>query len=140
MQQLLEKYPYAMDAAKEWFTSQMLESMEGDTNVPEEFKEMMRQQGVPVNNLAELIWLNPRVLFDMFDENSLFIQVTGDDENGWDWNLKTNSVDYDREALNPVLKAVSFSRKECEKKAVEHALSVLNDKLNIVISETPASN
>lgn len=135
MQKLLEKYPYAMDVVREWFTAEMLKSLEKD-DVPDAFKEMMREQGVPADNVAELVAMNPRALFDMLDEQSLYVQITGDDANGWDWRIKSTEEDDDR-LLNPLLKAASFTRKECETKAVEHALSILNNKLNPVISETP---
>lgn len=135
MQKLLEKYPYSMEVVKEWFTKQMLESLEDD-ELPEEFKQMMREQGVPIDKVVELVMINPRALFDVLDEQALYVQITGDDENGWDWRIKSTEEDNER-LLNPLLKAASFTRKQCEAKAVEHALSILNNKLNPVISETP---
>jgi len=72
---LLEKYPESCKIIQEWFTNQLSKSMEEDDSVPKDFKEMVLQDGFTKERLAIIIDTNPRVLFDVFDENKLYIHI-----------------------------------------------------------------
>lgn len=123
MYNLLEKYPYATEAVRDWFMGKMIESFK-DQNVPSDFKEYMRQQGIPNDRLAQMIQGNPRVLFDVFDDNKLIINVLCIYK-GFTWDIgDVKSVQ------------VYSSRKEAEHAAVERAFQMLDEKLNIIVSET----
>lgn len=124
MYQLLEKYPYATDVVRQWFMEKMIESFK-DQSVPQDFKDFMRKQGIPNENIVKILDGNSRALFDVFDDNNLIISVVHT-ENGFTWDV--NHV-----------KNISYysSRKEAELAAVERAFQILDDKLNIIISETP---
>lgn len=123
MYNLLEKYPYATEAVRDWFMGKMIESFK-DQNVPSDFKEYMRQQGIPNDRLAQMMQGNPRVLFDVFDDNKLIINIVCT-ENGFSWDVGA-------------VKSVQFyqHRKDAELAAVERAFQILDEKLNIIISET----
>lgn len=124
MHQLLEKYPYATDVIKEWFMGKMIESFK-DQSVPQDFKDFMKSQGIPNDQLVKILEGNPRVLFDVFDDNNVIINILHDkDMFFWD----VNSV----KGVDPY-----SSRKAAEMVAVERAFQILDDKLNIIISETP---
>jgi glycyl-tRNA synthetase beta subunit len=125
MYNLLEKYPYATEKLREWFMQKMIESLE-DQAVPEDFKAFMRSQGVPNDKLATIFKENPRALFDVFDANNVIINVlhtNDDDKFTWNVNNVKNIQQYS-------------SRREAEKDAVERAFQLLDEKLNIIVSET----
>lgn len=121
--ELLENYSYAADAVREWFMSKMMESFKDDS-VPADFKEFMRKQGVPNDRIVKLVEDNPRVFFDAFDDNGVIINIVCT-ENGFTWNVGD-------------VKNVQFYRyrKDAEQAAVERAFIILDEKLNILISET----
>lgn len=121
--ELLENHPYAADAIREWFMGKMIESFK-DKSVPAEFKDFMRQQGISNDRLSTIIGENPRVLFDVFDENQLIINVMHT-EIGFTWDVSD-------------VKNVGYypTRKEAEGAAVQRTFRILDDRLNIIISET----
>lgn len=123
MYDLLEKYPYATEVIRDWFMQKMIESLE-DQQLPENFKEYMRSQGVPNDKLAVVFKENPRALFDVFDANDMIINIVYT-EQGFTWSVKdVKNIQYYQ------------YRKEAENAAVERAFQLLDEKLNIVISET----
>jgi hypothetical protein len=101
---------------KQWFLDKLLESLKDDS-IPENFKEFVRAQDMETDKIATMIEANPRVLFDVFDEHKLYIQITGNNDQ-WDW--KVGSV---------VENSLCVSRKDAEKAAIEQAFQMLNDKL-----------
>jgi hypothetical protein len=118
MNNLLEKYPHATEVVRDWFIDKMEESFK-DNGVPDNFKDFMRQQGVPNDKLVKLFEDNPRVLFDVFDDNGVIINVVH--SNGvfsWDVNTVKSLDSYS-------------SRREAESASVQRAFQILNDKLNI---------
>jgi hypothetical protein len=106
-----------MDKMAESFKNQEL---------PKDFKEFMREQGIPNDKLVKLIDVNPRVLFDVFDDNGVIINTMC--RSGlWSWSVdETKSADY------------YPSRRLAEKTAVECAFQILHDKLNITLTENDA--
>jgi len=72
--ELLETYPKAGKIVNDWFLDKMLKSLNTDA-IPEEFKEYISHQPIDNQNIAVMIDNNPRVLFDVFDENNVFIQI-----------------------------------------------------------------
>lgn len=72
--ELLEKYPLTAKVVREWFLERMIESL-NDENVPDEFKDYMREQGVENDKLSKMIDVNPRMLLDVFDENDIIIET-----------------------------------------------------------------
>jgi hypothetical protein len=124
MHSLLEKYPYATDVVRQWFMDKIIESFK-DQSVPQDFKDFMRKQGIPNDNIVKILDGNSRALFDVFDDNNLIINVIYT-EQGFTWDVEdVKSVQY------------YASRKEAELAAVERAFQMLDEKLNIIISETP---
>jgi hypothetical protein len=118
--ELLETYPKTADVIKEFYNKKMIDSLEGDGDVPEDFKEMIRSQSFDSEYVAPFIDNNPRFLFDVFDVNDIYIQISVDLENNcfrysFDGG-KVESNDYE-------------SRTLAEKAAIESAFQMLNDKL-----------
>ena len=119
--ELLEKYPAAANVIKEWFLKSMIESFK-DESVPEEFKQFMLEQGIEEEKVGTLIDVNPRMLFDVFDENDISINIirTNNSNEEWDWEL----------IPGPQENSVCKSRKEAELFAIEAAFEILENKLS----------
>jgi hypothetical protein len=114
--ELLEKYPKAGKVVNKWFLDKMLKSLNTDT-VPEEFKEYIRHQLIDNKNIAVMIDNNPRVLFDVFDENNVFIQINVN---------KTFSYSINE---GDVISGSWRIRKDAEAAAIESAFELLDEKL-----------
>ena len=72
--EMLEKHPLTASVIKEWLLEKMITSLESKS-VPDDFKEIMRKEGIQNNRVAELIDANPRFLFDVFDKNNIVIET-----------------------------------------------------------------
>lgn len=75
--ELLDTYPKVTKLIKNWFTDKMIESMANESgDVPEEFKNTMKQRGVPDEMLINIIDKNPSALFEMFDSMHVFVGIS----------------------------------------------------------------
>ena len=118
--ELLETYPKAAVAIKEFYYGQMIESLQEDNEIPQEFKDMVKAQQFDSEYIATFIDNNPRFLFDIFDANNILIQISIDIENNcFRWSFDGGRVESNDYA----------SRKEAEASAVEEAFKILNEKL-----------
>jgi hypothetical protein len=118
--ELLETYPKAADAIKEFYYGKMIESLSEDSDIPQDFKEMVKSQQFDSEYVATFIDNNPRFLFDIFDANQIYIQISVDIENNcFRWSFDGGHVESNDYA----------SRKEAEASVVEEAFKILNDKL-----------
>ncbi len=124
-EELLDLYPIATEVVRDWFMDKMAESFKNQ-ELPKDFKEFMREQGIPNDKLVKLIDVNPRVLFDVFDDNGVIINVIH--SNGvfsWDVNTVKSLDSYS-------------SRREAESAVVQRAFQILHDKLNVTLTEDDA--
>jgi len=118
MLELLQKYPEAGKVVKNHFLSRMLDSL-NDDNLPDDFKEHVRAMGIDDDKVASMIGNAPRTMFDVFDDNELFINTTFDYTDRvfrWSVNGEMNSQTY-------------IFRKAAEQDAVAEAFKLLNEKL-----------
>lgn len=114
--ELIVKYPLAGKIVKEWFFKSMLESFKDET-VPDEFKEFMLEQGIENDKLGTMIDVNPRMLFDVFDENEVFISI----------NVVDRKFTY---RIDNLVNPTEYStRKECELISITRAFDILENKL-----------
>ena len=124
MLEVLERNPHATEIVRDWFINKMEESIK-DQSLPDNFKSFMREQGVPNDRLVKLIEVNPRVLFDVFDENGVVIDIMySNDSFTWDVNYTKSETPYSVKSIE-----LYASRKSAERYAVERAFQMLNDKL-----------
>ena len=111
---------------KNLFFEKMLESVDSAKVVPEEFKEMMRKEAVTDERLVVFIDAQPRTLFDVFDENKIFICISV-------WTKTPGN--YENISFGIALNATNknnnnFStRKEAELIAIEEAFEILEKQL-----------
>jgi len=113
---LLESHPASTEIIRAWFMERMIESLQ-DENVPDEFKDFMREQGVQNDKLGTMIDANPRMLLDVFDENDIFISI----------NITDRKFTY---RIDNVINPTEYStRKECELISITRAFEILENKL-----------
>jgi hypothetical protein len=125
--ELLEKYPLTAQIVKDWFMQSMLESFK-DENVPEEFKQFMLEQGIEDDKVGKLIDVNVRILFDVFDENDIFINIIKEDSTKFMWGYVDTTGNYIKNGLVK-------TRKEAEHAAIEKAFEILENKLTPAVEE-----
>ena len=119
--ELLETYPKAAGVIKEFYNKKLIDSMsDSSEEVSEEFKEMLKQQSFDNEYVASFIDNNPRFLFDVFDTNDIYIQITVDLEN----NCFRYSFDGGQVESNDFLTRIA-----AETRSIEVAFDILNDKL-----------
>ena len=116
--ELLEKYPLTTEVVRDWFIRKMVESVNEDNDVPEDFKNFMIEQGVPNDRLCIFIDANPRSLFDVFDENDVVIETS----------LYPNS-EFTIKIGNQATTNSWKTRKEAESFAIEVAFEILEETL-----------
>lgn len=102
-----------------WFFNQMMSSME-DPNVPEEFKTSVMGEAITNERLATFIDVQPRALFDVFDDNGIIISV------GYHENFGFNYAVGDINDQQHYFK----TRKEAEYTAIEIAFQILEEQLS----------
>lgn len=121
MLELLKNNPYATRAVTSYYLGIMLESL-NDESLPDNFKDFVREMGLEEARLARILEGSPRSLFDIFDENSLFIETMYMEGafhytiNDGEHVILTNPQPYK-------------TRKECDRAVIEEAFKLLNDKL-----------
>ena len=115
--ELLEQHPKTTTLIKEWFFEKLLASMDLATEVPDDFKEMMRAQPIESSNIAKMIDGMTRSLFDFFDNHEIVINTIYKD--GWTWSINNNNED----------SMACVCRTEAEYDAIIVAFKMLEDNL-----------
>ena len=116
---LLETYPRAAEEIAEFYRSKMIESL-NTQDVPDDFKDMVKGQEFDNQYIATFIDANPRILFDVFDSNAVYIGITP--------NFLIGGMEFKYTISNDI-SGEAPTRLEAEKIAVEKAFQILNDKL-----------
>ena len=125
--EILQKYPHSADVVRKWLFDRMVESMQDDS-VPEDFKQSMMNEAVTNVRLAVFIDTNPRMLFDVFDENDIIIYfMIFSSPEGVRFSAAIHTGN-DEVKPNPIGKQCN-TRKEAELFAIEAAFEILENKL-----------
>ena len=122
--ELLEKYPEAATVINEFYRSKMIDSLNTE-DVPEDFKELVKQQEFDNEYIAKFIDGNPRILFDVFDDHSLHIEILvmySDRPSIFTYTVVEGDLIHSQPTKYN-------SRIEAEKVAIETAFQILNEKL-----------
>lgn len=112
---LLNKYTASAEIIREWFLEKMIESLQ-TTDVPDDFKNMMKQTGIENDKLAIMIDSNPRMLFDVFDNNDIIISISYSSK----FMIAINGFDHGERYK---------TRKEAELVAIDAAFEILESNL-----------
>ena len=118
--ELLETYPKAGKIVNKWFLDKMIASLNNDA-IPDEFKEYISNQPIENENISVMIDNNPRVLFDVFDENDIYVEILVD--------YKSNSAKFSYTVINNEMYSnpITYSsRRHAELAAVEQAFKLLD--------------
>ena len=119
--ELLETYPKAATVIKEFYNNKLIDSVSNSSEeIPEEFKEMIKQQSFDNEYVAAFIDSNPRFLFDVFDDNELYIGIIP---------TYTNDGVVFQYTLTTLISGEQTTRIEAEKAVIELAFKMLNNKL-----------
>lgn len=121
--ELLEAYPRAAEVINEFYHTKMIESLNTE-DVPQEYKDLLKEQEFDNEYVAKFIDANPRILFDVFDSNGVYIEILVDytaDAVFTYGVIDDNEMNTEHASYN--------SRIEAEKVAVQKAFQLLNDKL-----------
>ncbi len=121
---LLEKYPEAAAVINEFYRSKMIESLNTE-DIPEDFKELVKQQEFDNEYIAKFIDGNPRILFDVFDDHELHIEILvmySDRPSIFTYTVVEGDLIHSQPTKYN-------SRIEAEKVAIETAFQILNEKL-----------
>lgn len=94
----------------------MLNSL-SDTTVPDEFKEFVKAQDLENDKIATIIDASPRMLFDVFDDHKVYIQI----------NVRPNFSYSINEG--EVISGSWETRIEAEKEAIIQSFTILEAKL-----------
>jgi hypothetical protein len=121
--ELLNKYPESAKIIRAWFLEKMIESLQ-TADVPDEFKDMMRETGIEDDKLSVMIDANPRMLLDVFDDNDIVIENSLYPDG-------TFTIKIGNQATTQSWK----TRKESELFAIDAAFEILENKLSPKIEE-----
>jgi hypothetical protein len=116
--EILEKNPLSTEVVRKWFTDKMFESIQKDDTVPEDFKKFILKEGVSNESLIIFIESNPRNLFDVFDDNEIFIEI-----------LLYPDGEFTCKIGNQATTNSWKTRIEAEEFAIESAFGILEEKL-----------
>ena len=120
--ELLNESKFAKPVILNWFKQQMLNSFQG-TELTKEQIEQYIEDTLAEKTFVELININPRMMFDVFDENEIyiFIKYMNEPKNiGFFHTIK------DGQSIIAYLKD---TRKEAELSGIIEATKILNNKL-----------
>ena len=123
-QELLETYGKAATVVKAYYVEKFIESMVTE-NVPENYKEFARSEGIDNGTIAKMVESMPRALFDVFDSYELHIEILvtySDKPSIFTYTV----VEGDLIHTQPTK---YNSRIEAEKMAIEEAFKLLDEKL-----------
>ena len=119
--ELLEKHPLSAKIVRDWFMQKMIQSIKGNEEVPEDFKNFMLELGIENDKIAIMIDGNSRMLFDVFDNNDLFIEI-----------FMYTDVTFTCKIGNETTTNSWKTRKDAEAFAIEAAFEMLENKLKPV--------
>lgn len=117
--ELLEKYPEVTNVINDWYIKKLMESFKESPDVPDDFKKMLLEQRLEKNNISKLIDASSRHLFDLFDEQDVYIQI----------NVNYREKNFSYSINESVIAGNWNTRKAAEDLAVYQAFDLLNKKL-----------
>ena len=129
--ELLQKNPESSKLICKYYLEIMLESLKDD-NLPEDFKDHVREQGIDNDNISAIIDGNPRNLFDFFDSHNIYISINSFSNGSFSYSIVS---DIGTSGTSEVYK----TRKEADRNAVEIAINQLESSLTKSVSDNENS-
>lgn len=123
-QELLETYGKAAGVVKSYYVEKFIESMVTE-NVPENYKEFARSEGIDNSTIAKMVESMPRALFDVFDSYELHIEILvmySDKPSIFTYTVVEGNLIHTQPTKYN-------SRIEAERVAIEEAFKLLDERL-----------
>ena len=123
-QELLETYSKSATVVKAYYLEKFLESMI-TTDVPDNFKDFAKEQGIDNDTISKMIDSMPRALFDVFDAYELHIEILvmySDKPSIFTYTIVEGNLIHTQPTKYN-------SRIEAEKMAIEEAFKLLDEQL-----------
>lgn len=117
--ELLDANPKAASLIHDFYLNAMLTALD-DQSLPDNFKEFTREKGLPIENIVAMMNTNPRQLFDVFDEQDIYISV---------YIKNSKLYHYDVLHNEKTISSTADTRKQADQEAVETAVVMLEKKL-----------
>lgn len=118
--ELLEQYPKASEVVLEWYKNKMKDSLNIST-LSEDIKKSFNDYIIGLDHISLMIDNNPRFLFDVLDENKVYIFIHYMDvKDNVEFFYSFRNID-----TNPV--KLFETRKEAEMAAIEQAFKLLDN-------------
>jgi hypothetical protein len=119
--ELLAKYPLATEVIRKSYFDKMIASVESAKDIPEEFKQSLMNEAITDERLIIFIDSQPRTLFDVFDENKIYIEIQLNTGSSVKFLYLINKSQTSFEQYN--------TRKEAELAAIVGAFKLLEEKI-----------
>jgi hypothetical protein len=119
--ELLAKYPLATEVVRKSFFDKMIASVESAKDIPEEFKQSLMNEAITDERLIIFIDSQPRTLFDVFDENKIYIEIQLNTGSSVKFLYLINKSQTSFEQYN--------TRKEAELASIVEAFKLLEEKI-----------
>ena len=129
--ELLNESKFAKPVILNWFKQQMLNSFQGTELTKEQIEEYIEDTLVE-KTFVELININPRMMFDVFDENNIYIELQLSLGNILKFNIIINKTMHFSEEYG--------TRKGAELSGIIEATTILNNKLEQLEKEKNLTN
>jgi hypothetical protein len=123
----LEKFPNVLDALREHYTKKLEDSIKQTENIPDDFKEMLKERGITDDTIIAVINENPAALFYFFDSYKMYINITTFSDGSFSY-----SIIGDVASLGST--ETFSSRKEAEKEVIKQAITQLETALTKSVS------
>ena len=123
----LELYPLAGKMLHDYYLELMLESI-NMSELPEDYKEKIREEGIEMDKIEDIANTNPRHLFDFFDGHNIYINISTFSDGGFTYSILGNIA-------STGSKNIFKTRKEAESEAIEQATKQLDLSLTKSISD-----
>lgn len=123
----LEKFPNVLDALRNYYMKKLEDSIKKTENVPDDFKEMLREKGITDDTIITVINESPANLFYFFDRYNIFINITAYSSGLFGYSILGNLATVGTSTTFP-------SRKEAEKEAIQVAINELEKSLTKSVS------
>lgn len=114
--ELIKEYPKAGEIILQWYKDKMQASLTDVEGITEDLKESFKQYTVGDAHMGLMIDSTPRMLFDVFDDNSIFIVIHKEKVFSYDINN------------GEVIAGAWNNRKETEMAAIRQAFILLDKK------------
>lgn len=116
--EIVEKFPLSTEIIRQWALKKITDSFTGNVDV-EDFEKFLLEKGVHLSQIVDIIDSNPRILFDIFDEHKIYINIIRV------FDIFQASV-FESDKLGEFK-----TRKEAELEAIILAFSILEEDLSL---------